>query len=178
MPLHYVSWHQTLSRHGIDFSEERFYKLAGVPTVTIIEMLAGEQNIEVDAPAVALEKDNSYHDMEDQVQARENVMDVVRQYHQKLPMSVGSGSTKVSVEATLKFLNIRHYFDYTVCKDDVSNPKPNPETFLKAAALMKVAPENCAVFEDGNTGIQAATTAGMYVINVLKDNPLEKLHSF
>lgn len=178
MPLHFISWDQTLSKHGIQFDEERFYKLAGVPTVTIIEMLAKEQSISVDAPAVALEKDNSYHDMEDQVQARESVMQVVRQYHQKIPMSVGSGSTTASVEATLKRLDIRHYFDHTVCKDDVTQPKPNPETFLKAAALMNVAPENCVVFEDGFTGIQAATTAKMFVINVLEEDPLKKLHSF
>lgn len=178
MPLHFISWDQTLTKHGIKFNEERFYKLAGVPTVTIIEMLAEEQSVNVDAPAVALEKDNSYHDMEDQVQTRESVMEVVRAYHQKLPMSVGSGSTKASVEATLKRLDIRHYFDHTVCKDDVSKPKPNPETFLKAANLMQVSPENCVVFEDGNTGIEAATTAGMFVINVLEDDPLEKLHSF
>jgi len=178
MPLHYVSWSQTLSKYGLAFEEERFYKFAGKPTVDIIELLAREQNISVDAPKVSEEKDSSYHDMEDEVQEMTKVMDLVRELHGVYPMSVGSGSTTKSVEATLRRLELSKYFDYTVCKDDVSQPKPNPETFLKAADLMKVKPESCVVFEDGVAGMEAAKTAGMFVIDIVNENPREKLFSF
>ena len=76
------------------------------------------------------------------------------------------------------FIELSKYFDYTVCKDDVSQPKPNPETFLKAADLMKVKPESCVVFEDGVAGMEAAKTAGMFVIDIVNENPREKLFSF
>ena len=32
MPVHYVCWRQTMARHGIEFGEERFYALGGVPS--------------------------------------------------------------------------------------------------------------------------------------------------
>ena len=39
--------------------------------------------------------------------------------------------------------------------------KTNPETFLKAAAVLSVKPEDCIVFEDAPKGVEAAKNAGM-----------------
>jgi HAD superfamily hydrolase (TIGR01509 family) len=55
-----------------------------------------------------------------------------------------------------------------VTSEDVSNFKPNPETFLKCAELMGVEPAECEVFEDGVLGMQAAHKAGMMVVDVTK----------
>jgi len=53
-----------------------------------------------------------------------------------------------------------------VTADDVSMGKPHPEGYLKAAQLLRVAPEECIVFEDAPTGIAAGLAAGMMVIAV------------
>ena len=59
-----------------------------------------------------------------------------------------------------------HFFDIVITANDIENPKPHPETFLKCAELMKVNPTDCIVFEDGILGMQAAATAGMQVVDV------------
>jgi HAD superfamily hydrolase (TIGR01509 family) len=48
-----------------------------------------------------------------------------------------------------------------VTADDVSKGKPHPETFLRAAELMGVAPQHCVVFEDTDMGRKAAVDGGM-----------------
>ena len=53
-----------------------------------------------------------------------------------------------------------------VTADDVSMGKPHPEGYLKAAHLLRVAPEECIVLEDAPTGIAAGLAAGMMVIAV------------
>jgi HAD superfamily hydrolase (TIGR01509 family) len=57
-----------------------------------------------------------------------------------------------------------------VTATDVSNHKPNPDTFLLAAEKLKLKPQNCVVFEDTNLGKQAAHRAGMDCIMVEGDN--------
>jgi len=57
MPAHWLAWKDVTERHGLDFPEDRFYALGGVPSWQIIEMLSKEQGIEVDAHAVAHEKE-------------------------------------------------------------------------------------------------------------------------
>lgn len=51
-----------------------------------------------------------------------------------------------------------------VCAEDVTNGKPDPECYLKAARLLGVDSEDCIVIEDAPTGIEAAHAAGMRVI--------------
>jgi beta-phosphoglucomutase-like phosphatase (HAD superfamily) len=48
----------------------------------------------------------------------------------------------------------------------IDTPKPAPDSFLKAAELMKVAPAMCVVIEDAEKGVIAAHRAGMKSIAV------------
>jgi beta-phosphoglucomutase-like phosphatase (HAD superfamily) len=48
----------------------------------------------------------------------------------------------------------------------VSNPKPAPDVFLKAAELLAAAPRDSIVFEDSHTGVEAAIAAGMQVVGL------------
>jgi sugar-phosphatase len=53
-----------------------------------------------------------------------------------------------------------------ITADDVKRGKPHPEPWLKAAAALGYPPERCLVFEDANSGMEAARAAGMQVIGV------------
>jgi len=50
--------------------------------------------------------------------------------------------------------------------DDVSAGKPDPEVYVLAAARLRVAPEECLVFEDSLVGVEAARRAGMRAVGV------------
>ena len=58
MPVHYVAWHRTMKDYGIEFPEDRFYSLGGIPTDKIIRLLADEQRIEVDVHQAAIAKEH------------------------------------------------------------------------------------------------------------------------
>ena len=49
MPAHYKAWTAMLGRFGIPFPEPRFYAMGGMPTATIIRVLAGEASVVVGA---------------------------------------------------------------------------------------------------------------------------------
>lgn len=53
-----------------------------------------------------------------------------------------------------------------VTAEDVRASKPDPEGFLRGAALLGVAPADCIAFEDSEAGIAAAKAAGMRVVGV------------
>ena len=59
-----------------------------------------------------------------------------------------------------------HFFDAIVDGNDVSNAKPDPEVFLRAAKLVGVSNENSIVFEDSVAGIQAANIANMISVGI------------
>ncbi len=55
-------------------------------------------------------------------------------------------------------------FEAAVYGEDVKRGKPDPEIYLKAAALLEAAPSACTVIEDSVNGMTAAKKAGMRVI--------------
>jgi HAD superfamily hydrolase (TIGR01509 family) len=57
-------------------------------------------------------------------------------------------------------------FPVTVCAEDVRRNKPDPEPYLRAAALLGEAPARCVALEDSPRGVAAAQAAGCPVIAV------------
>jgi sugar-phosphatase len=62
-----------------------------------------------------------------------------------------------------------------VTASEVNNGKPHPEPYLKGAAALGIAPEECLVFEDAQSGIRAAHAAGMKVIGIPGTYDADKL---
>jgi HAD superfamily hydrolase (TIGR01509 family) len=81
-------------------------------------------------------------------------------------MAAGTGSPRDNALLTIKAAGLENFFPVLVTYEDVEHPKPAPDTFLKCAEALKVDPEFCQVFEDGDPGIQAALKAGMIVTDI------------
>lgn len=80
---------------------------------------------------------------------------------QKIKMAIGSAAIPFNINFVLDGLNIRHYIEAIVSADDVVISKPDPETFVKAAAILGIKPAECIVFEDAPKGVEAAQNANM-----------------
>lgn len=79
----------------------------------------------------------------------------------KIPMGVATSSHREAYTAKIsKHLDLFKLFDVSVCGNEVTQAKPAPEIFLKAAERMGLKPENVLVFEDAVYGIQAANAGG------------------
>jgi HAD superfamily hydrolase (TIGR01509 family) len=168
MPLHYVAWNKTLTEWGCTFPEEVFYAWGGLPVADIIATLNQQQGLNMPTDEIARRKEQLYFDILPQLQAVPEVLEHIHLSHGKLPFAVVSGSTRDSVTASLKALNILDRFETLVCAGDYTRGKPDPEPFLLAAQRLGVAPQDCLVFEDTEMGIQSATAAGMASVKVLQ----------
>lgn len=166
MQNHYIAWKTAVEPYGIKFTGEVFVQLTGMPKAATIEKLNEMYGTAMDPTLVGKVKAETYKALVNQTEEIEIVADVVRRYHGKLPMAIGTGSTQIGAHRTLRILNMTQYFDAIVTADDVVNFKPAPDTFLKCAEAIGVAPEDCLVFEDGILGMQAARAIGMEVVDV------------
>jgi HAD superfamily hydrolase (TIGR01509 family) len=92
-----------------------------------------------------------------------------------IPRAVGSSTPRGNLDALFAATGLDALFDAVVCGTDVTHGKPDPEVFLKGAALLGLAPERCIVIEDAFAGIEAARRGGMKVVGVATTNPLSSL---
>jgi len=166
MPVHLLAWKLTAKEHGFEYTEELFYELAGMPTFKIVSVVNEKLGLSLNPGTFSKRKEELFLENLKEVKAIEPVADIVRRYHGKLPMSIGTGGKKYIAELTLKMIGFDRIFDTIVSADDVVNHKPFPDTFLKCAEIMKVEPQFCQVFEDGEMGLLAAKRAGMIATDI------------
>jgi len=166
MPIHYIAWKNAAAKYGIDFTTNLFSQLAGIPLYPTVEKLNQIFGKTIDPKEMGDLKEKEFENNMHLTHEIKVVTDLVREYHGKIPMAVGTGGSRRLSFKSLDIIGLSGYFDILVTSEDVSNFKPHPETFLKCAELMGVASVDCEVFEDGLLGLQAARTAGMMVVDV------------
>jgi beta-phosphoglucomutase-like phosphatase (HAD superfamily) len=166
MPLHWEAWRKVAGRHGVYFTEQRFYELGGVPSRHILAMLKQEQSLSIDPLTVAKEKEHAYLETLHEVGPIEEVVAIARAHYGKLPMAVASGGTRPVIESVLVQIGIRPLFQAVVTSEDVVHQKPAPDIFLEAARRLSVPPDHCRAYEDTDLGMQAIRSAGMEAVDV------------
>ncbi len=168
MPYHFEGWKKACKKYGAHIDNSFLRKHTGSPGWIIAREIIKDCNLNgnVTVEQIVEEKLVEFYKLQHLVKPIKPVTDIVKRYHGKLPMAVGTGGNRNAVERTLEITGLRKYFDIIVTANDVNDFKPHPETFLKCAELMQVEPEFIEVFEDADLGIEAARKAGMKVTDV------------
>ena len=85
---------------------------------------------------------------------------------QNVLMAVASSTFTPTVEKHLTRAGIIKYFGAVIGGDQVQIGKPAPDIFIKAAKALNLEPDDCYVFEDSFSGIQAGHSAGALAIMI------------
>jgi len=93
-----------------------------------------------------------------------------------LPCALVTNTERAITELALRSLGA-HNFEAVVCGDEVPVPKPAPDAYLRAAALLGFPPARCVAVEDSPGGTAAAEAAGCPVLVVPSVVPVPAGHS-
>ena len=77
----------------------------------------------------------------------------------------------------LRALDLEKSLDIVLTREDVQQPKPDPEIYLRAAQKLEVEPQDCLVIEDSPNGVRAGVAAGMNVVAFATPFTIAGLHS-
>ena len=178
LPVHMATWNKVGEVYGFEFDPQIMFEMTGRATIEFARRIVEQYKLSANPEEIVKLKQQTFWNSAKLLEPVKEIISVVKDYHGKLPMAVGTGASRKSTEVQLNELQLAQYFNVTVTADDVTRHKPNPDTFLKCAELMGVEPEKCQVFEDGDLGIEAAKKAGMMVTDVRPHiNYGEWLHS-
>lgn len=85
-----------------------------------------------------------------------------------VPAALVTSTRRHLTEIALDTLG-REFFAAVVCGDEVRRPKPHPDPYLRAAALIGAEPAQCVAIEDSPIGVASAEAAGCVVVAVPND---------
>lgn len=168
---HFLAWQKLAQELGIEFTPEHNEELKGVSRIRSLDIILALGNIEAsqeDKNKWLTQKNEDYLsylvDM-DESEILPGVLPVLEYIKEKNQL-IALGSASKNARPILEKTGILPFFDAIVDGNDVSNAKPDPEVFLRAAKLLHVSNENAIVFEDSVAGIQAANTANMISVGI------------
>lgn len=166
LPVHLAVWDELGKELGFSFDRKVALEMTGMPTIAFAKRAIRDNHLPVSPAELVILKHQKFHEFVHLIKPVEEVAAIMKEYHGKLPMSVGTGASRESALMQLSLLGFTHYFDFIVTADDVTRHKPESDTFLRCAALMGIEPAFCQVFEDGHLGMEAARSAGMMLTDV------------
>ncbi len=88
---------------------------------------------------------------------------------------VATSAPFANMELIAGSLDLFPHLESALASEHVTRHKPDPEVYLKSAANLQLAPENCIVFEDSFSGASAGLNAGMKVVAVLSSHRKDEL---
>ena len=177
--IHYIGWRKVLSGFNVDLDYETFKKnYFGKRGQEALEMIFGKGKFsEEEAKEIADRVDSNFVKTvgEAGVPIR-GALEFVRSLRESgEKLALATSAPRQNVDAFLGAFSLHGIFDAEVCGDDVSNGKPDPEVFLKAAAGLNEDPKDCVVFEDSVPGVTAAKAAGAACVALMTTTSLEAL---
>ena len=168
---HFLAWQKLAQELGIEFTPEHNEALKGVSRVRSLDIILALGSVN----ATAAEKEQWLHQKNqdylayiENMDANEILPGVVStlEYIKARGQWIALGSASKNARPILEKVKILDFFDAIVDGNDVSNAKPDPEVFIRAAQILGISNENAIVFEDSVAGVQAANSAHMTSIGI------------
>ena len=91
---------------------------------------------------------------------------ILQEMKESFFLSVVTNASKKNVNEILEKFSVKDLFDLLITQEDIENPKPSAEGFLKVMDYFNISKENTIIFEDSEIGIQAAVKSGADYIKV------------
>lgn len=78
-------------------------------------------------------------------------------------LAITSNCISSTINNIINKLKLKRYIDYIISNEDIKNPKPFPDIYLKLQELSKLPPESILVLEDSQYGVISAFESGCWV---------------
>ena len=168
---HYEAWKKMADEEGIYFDKTINNRLRGVSRMESLEIVlerAEKEYSEEEKLQLAERKNGYYKEVITKLTpndilpgAKENLEEL-----RKNGIKIAIGSSSKNTPVILKQIGLDNYFDAVSDGNNITNSKPDPEVFLKAADMLSIPYGECMIVEDADAGIEAGKRAGMKTLSV------------
>ena len=178
---HFLAWQRLAHELSIEFTEQDNELLKGLSRVDSLEKILqmGGMILDNDTKLSLMDKKNQWYlEMITEMSPKE-ILPGVGEFIKEIKeagLVISLGSSSKNARKILSAIDLLETFDAVIDGNDVTFSKPDPEVFLKGADKLGVKPKETVVFEDAQSGIQAALNGGFHCVGVGEEYSLNKSH--
>ena len=179
---HYVAWKSLADELAIPFTEIENESLKGLSRLDSLECILRSGNLEVSSNTKIelMEKKNQLYLQIIGSMGPDDILPGVKDLILELRdkgIGICLGSSSKNASSILKTIGILDLFDGIIDGNNLTLSKPDPEAFIKGSKILGLTPSSCIVFEDADSGIEAALSGGFFALGVGKEGSLKSAHA-
>ena len=166
--LYMDEWVRAAALQGFELTDELWERFLGRPTSDCLVLMKDAFGVSFDVDAhVAEWRPRLTAQLQHHVPTMAGALDLLAYLkNRNVHLAIATSSTRTSAHDYLATAKLKGFFSHIITRDDVTNGKPHPEPFLKAAEALNISPERCLAIEDTEAGIRSAHGAGTIPIMV------------
>jgi beta-phosphoglucomutase len=166
---HYRGWKRLADEEGIPFTREDNEALRGIPRRESLMLILKGRTYAEEKIQEMMERKNEYYlefirdiSPKDLLPGARELLEEIR----KAGLKSGLGSASKNAREVVERLGIASLLDAISDGYSVERQKPEPDLFLHASAQLNLSPDECAVVEDAEAGIEAARAGGFRTVGL------------
>jgi HAD superfamily hydrolase (TIGR01509 family) len=157
--------------------EDHLRRFDGLPTRKKLELLTAERGLpkEKHEQVWAEKQKLTLSVIDADVKENQEIIELMKDLKGRgVQIFVASNSIRETLGLYLKKLGLLPFIDKIVSNEDVKNPKPHPEIYLRCLVEASVEPKEALVIEDSFVGITSAVKSGANVFRVSSSGDVTK----
>ncbi len=179
---HYEALNMALAVFGCDFSyEEHLTTFDGLPTKTKLNLLHEIKNFPLELSEIVYDLKQIYTNefFSTRCFPDFSIDYLFRKLRENnIRTAVASNSIAATVNQAMVNLDIQKYIEFSLSNEDVNEPKPSSEIYLKAIEMLDLLPSECLIIEDNINGITAAKASGAFCLEVKEVEDVNHINVF
>ncbi len=166
-PLHAKAWLQTAGKIGFELTEGDLVPWVGKPCSDLADFLSKRNGGSCTGNNLLTVKEELFHQLLlSETFFDEKLRSLLERVSQKIPLTWATSSPGDNIELMFRKTGIIDLFHPGVCIEDVSRPKPDPESYRKAAEKTGLRSEDCLALDDSPSGVASALGAGCVTLGI------------
>jgi beta-phosphoglucomutase len=165
--IHKKAYYETFDSLNVTVTDELYKSFTGSSTINAFQRLVAHFNLDHTPEELVLNKRERYvnfFENDPNLHLVDGVEEIIKYFYDKgITLILASSSAMINIDRVFNRFNLNLYFTAKISGADLTESKPNPEIFNKAAILGNTSKENCIVIEDSDNGIKAANDANIFV---------------
>jgi HAD superfamily hydrolase (TIGR01509 family) len=159
---------ELLKRRGKEFDDELLDQMMGRPQRVALQLMIDYHGLDATVGDLARETDQVFDEILDsRLECMPGLVELLEALERhNIPKAIATSSGRSFVEEVLGRFGFVPRFQFILTGDDVTEGKPHPEIYQKAARQFGLEPGEVLVLEDSSNGCRAAVAAGTFAVAV------------
>ncbi len=169
--LHFTALNEALKKIKLKYIisyDDHVNIYDGLPTLEKLKLLNKKKILKKSQfkNVLKYKQDLTIELLKKKIKYNKKIYDLFYKLSKKYKLAIATNAVRETMELCLKVLKIKKFCSFSICNNDINNPKPHPEIYLRCLIKLGLKPSETIIVEDSHYGRVSAQDSGCHLMPI------------